>query len=161
MAVNFKSENLAKHKDLSDSIKSNLNVEGHSIKEKESHGSYYSNLPDGVEKKHVEEIAKYNSKYITAAHVAVGELAAEVFLKDKSDTPVEAEIGIFGKQDTLNITVDRSKTYQNQFGESEADKQITKHLVMKTTVNSQGMKGYGLKSVRDHMSEEFQGLFKK
>jgi len=161
MAVIFKNETISKHKPLADSIKAGLVVEGCSVKEKESHKTYYDNLPNGVDKKHVDEIAKYNSKYITAAHVAVGEIAAEIFSKSKDSVPVEAEIGIFGKQDSVQITVDRSKTYQNQWAENEKDKEVTKHLVMKTTISSQGLKGYGLKSVRDAMSEEFEGMFKK
>lgn len=161
MSVNFKTENLQKHKELSDNIRNSLTTEGTSVKEKEGHSAYYSNLPEGITSKTVEDIAKYNTKFVTAAHVAIGELASEVFVKDKSAQQVEAEIGFFGKQDKINITVDRSKTYQNHLAENDADKEVTKHLVMKTTVTSQSVKGYGLKAVRESMSEEFQGLFKK
>jgi hypothetical protein len=161
MSVNFKTENLQKHKELSDKIRENLVAEGTLVKEKEPHLAYYDNLPEGVNQKQVEEIAKYNTKFVTAAHVAIGELASEVFVKDKTAQQVEAELGFFGKQDKINITVDRSKTYQNHLAENDADKEVTKHLVMKTTVTSQSVKGYGLKAVRESMSEEFQGLFKK
>lgn len=161
MAVNFKTEALAKHKDLSNSIKDHLDVSGTTIKEKEPHSAYYANLPEGISKKEVEEIAKYNSKFVTAAHVAVGEMASEIFVKDKSASEVNATVGFFGKSDSIDITVNRSKTYQNHLATNEAEKEVTKHLVMKTTVTSQSVKGHGLKSVREAMSEEFQGLFKK
>lgn len=161
MSVSFKSENIQKHRDLSDKIKDALEVSGCIIKEKEPHSAYYSNLPEGISKKEVEEVAKYNSKFVTAAHVAVGELTSDIFLADKTVSNVDAQIGFFGKSDTIDINVSRSRTYQNHLAENDADKEITKHLVMKTTVTSQSVKGYGLKAARDSMSEEFQGMFKK
>lgn len=161
MTVNFKSESVVKHKDLSDKIKEGLEVNGTTIKEKESHSAYFANLPEGVEKKHVEELAKYNSKFVTSAHVAVGELAADIFKQNKNVDQVEAQLGFFGKTDSIEIGVSRTKTYQNHLAERPEDKEITKHLVMKTTVTSQSIKGYGLKSVRESMSEEFQGMFSK
>lgn len=161
MTVNFKADNLQKHKPLSSKIKEACVVDGTSIKETESHSAYYGNLPEGITKKEVEELAKYNSKFVTAAHVAVGEMASEIFVKDKNASEVNAQIGYFAKTDDISIAVSRSKIYQNHLAENEADKEVTKHLVMKTTVTSQSVKGYGLKSVRESMSEEFQGLFKK
>ena len=161
MTVTFKQETLQKHKELSDKIKESLDVQGTTVKEKEAHSAYYGNLPDGITKKEVEDLAKYNSKYVTAAHVAVGEIASEIFVKDKAAQEVHAELGYFGKTDVIGITVNRTKTYQNHLAEKDEDKEVTKHLVMKTTVTSQSVKGYGLKSVREAMSEEFQGLFKK
>ena len=110
---------------------------------------------------HVEELAKYNSKFVTSAHVAVGELAADIFKQNKNIDQVEAQLGFFGKTDSIEIGVSRTKTYQNHLAERPEDKEITKHLVMKTTVTSQSIKGYGLKSVRESMSEEFQGMFSK
>jgi hypothetical protein len=161
MAVNFKNETVQKYKDLSDKIKEELVVEGASIKEKESHSAYFNNLPEGVTKKQVEEVAKYNSKFVTASHLAVGELAADVFKSNKSIDQVEAELGYFGKQDTINMTVFREKTYQNHLAKDPSEKEVTKHLVMQSTVTSQSVKGYGIKALRDAMSEEFESMFKK
>lgn len=161
MTVNFKSENVGKYKELSDKIKETLEVADATIKEKESHLAYYGNLPEDISKKQVEELAKYNSKYVTATHVAVGELAADIFKGKKSIESVEAEVGYFGKADSISISVSRSKTYQNHLAKDEADKEVTKQLVMQTTVTSQSAKGYGLKAVRESMSEEFAGMFKK
>jgi len=161
MSVNFKSENIAKYKELSDSIKDTLEVNDATIKEKEPHSAYYSNLPEDISKKQVEELAKYNSKFVTATHVAVGELAADIFKGKKSIETVEAEVGYFGKADSISVSVVRSKTYQNHLAKEEADKEVTKQLVMQTTVTSQSAKGYGLKAVRESMSEEFAGMFKK
>jgi len=161
MSVTFKSENLSKHKELSDKIKEALVVEGTSIKEAESHSAYFNNLPEGISRKEVEEVAKYNTKFVTAAHVALGEVAADVFVNDKSAQEVNATVGFFGKSDSIDVTINRNKTYQNHLASNDDEKEVTKHLVMKTTVTSQSMKGYGLKSIRESMSDEFQGLFKK
>jgi len=161
MTVKFKSENIQKYRDLVDSIKDNLEVNGTNIKEKESHSAYYANLPEGITKTQVETISKYNSKFVTASHVAIGEMAADIFQKDKNAQQVYGSIGFFSKSDSIDITVNRSKTYQNHLAENEADKEVTKHLVMKAIVTTQSSKGYGVKSVKEAMSEEFQDMFKK
>lgn len=161
MAVNFKSENIQKHKELSDKIKDTLEVSGSTIKEKEPHSAYFSNLPEGITRKNVEDLSKYNSKFITASHVAVGELAADIFKSNKNIDQVEAEIGYFGKTDSVNISVFKEKTYQNHLAKDPSEKEITKHLVMQSTITSQSIKGSGLKSVKDSMSQEFEDMFKK
>jgi hypothetical protein len=161
MTINFKAENLARHKDLSDKIKDTLVVEGTVVKEKEAHSAYLSNLPEGIGKKEVEELSKYNSRFVTATHVAVGEVAADIFKSNKGAQQVEAEVGYFGKSDTINISVSREKTYQNHLAKDPSEKEVTKHLVMQSTITSQSVKGHGLKAVRDSMSEEFSGMFKK
>jgi len=161
MTVTFKSDNLAKYRDLADNIKTNLEVNGNTIQEKEKHGAYYANLPEGHTQKSVEELSKYNSKFVTASHVAVGELATGIFKSDKSAQQVDASIGFFGKSDSIDLTVNRTKTYQNHLADNDSDKEITKHLVMKATVTTQSAKGYGVKAVKESMSEEFQGMFNK
>lgn len=161
MGINFKAENLQKHSELAAKIKSGLKVDGSSIKETESHSAYVANLPEGHTAKSVEELSKYNGRFVTATHVAVGELAAEVFKGNKSVDVVEAEIGYFGKSDAINISVARTKTFQNHLAKDPSEKEVVKHLVMQTTVSSSSIKGSGLKAVRDSMSEEFAGMFSK
>lgn len=159
--VKFKSDNLKKYQDLSDKIKDGLTVTGTTIKETESHGAYYANLPEGQTRESVESLSKYNSKFVTASHIAVGELAAGIFQADSAAQQVEASVGFFGKGDSIDLTVNRQKVYQNHLAENEADKSITKNLVMKATVNTQSTKGYGVKAVKESMSEEFVGMFAK
>lgn len=161
MTVKFKSDNIEKYRVLADGIKDSLVVSEATITEKEPHSAYYNNLPEGIGKKEIEELSKYNSKFMTAAHIAVGELAADVFKSKKSVTSVAAEIGYFANSDSININVSRSKTYQNHLAKPGEDKEVTKQLVMQTTVNSQFNNGYGLKAVRASMSEEFAEMFKK
>lgn len=161
MGVNFKAENLQKHSDLAAKIKAALTVDGATIKETESHSAYLAGLPEGHTAKTVEELSKYNGRFVTATHVAVGELAAEVFKGNKAVDTVEAEVGYFGKSDAINISVARSKTFQNHLAKDPSEKEVVKHLVMHTTVSSSSVKGSGLKAVRDSMSEEFAGMFSK
>lgn len=158
MAVNFKTESLQKHKDLADKIKSGLVAEGSTIKEQESHSSYFGNLPEGLDRETVESVAKYNNDFVSAAHVAIGELSADLFRNDKEIDKVQAQVGFFGKRDKITATVNRSKTYKNNFAEKEEDKELTKHLVISSTVETSG---YGLKSIREAMSTEFAGKFAK
>lgn len=161
MSVNFKSENLQKHKDLANKIKDNLVAENNIIKEKTPRLAYIENLPEGITPEQVEELSKYNGKFVTAAHVAVGEMAADIFKGSKSIENVEAEVGYFGKNDSINISVARTKTFQNHLAKDDADKEVTKYLVMQTTITTASAKGTGLKAVRDSMSEEFAGMFNK
>lgn len=161
MSVNFKAENLQKHSELAAKIKGSLKVEGTTIKEGESHSAYLANLPEGQTAKSVEELSKYNGRFVTATHVAVGELAADIFKANKSVDSIEAEVGYFGKSDSINISVARTKTFQNHLAKDPSEKEVVKHLVMQTTVSSSSVKGSGLKAVRDSMSEEFADMFKK
>jgi hypothetical protein len=160
MAVKFTSGNLKKHAQLVDDILEVLEVENDLIKEKESHSAYLANLPEGISKKNIEDISKYNSKFITAAHIAVGELAADIFMNDPGREVVLAKLGYFAPQDSFEISVSREKTYQNHWG-PEGTTEVTKHLVMSTSVAAESLKGYGLKAARDSMSEEFANMFKK
>lgn len=161
MSVNFKAENLQKHSELAAKVKSCLVVNGATIKEGESHSAYIANLPEGHTAKSVEELSKYNGKFVTATHIAVGELAAEVFKENKGIETIEAEVGYFGKTDAINISVSRTKTFQNHLAKDPSEKEVVKQLVMHTTVTSSSVKGSGLKAVRDSMSEEFAGMFSK
>ena len=161
MSVNFKSENLQKHGELAAKIKAGLVAQGNVIKETVPHSTYTENLPEGITAGQVEELSKYNGKFVTATHVAVGEMAAEIFKGDKAAESVEAEVGYFGKNDSISINVARTKIFQNHLAKDPSDKEVVKHLVMQTTVSSSSVKGNGLKAVRDTMSEEFAGMFSK
>lgn len=172
MTVVFKSDNVQKYSALKDSIKGGLKVgtigkngTEATVTEQEDHSAYYENLPEGHTKKTVEEISKYNVRFANAAIVAIGEVAADVFLENKNVETVEAEVGYFGPRDTISTTVARSKTYQNRLADPENPNteptEITKNLVIKTTISTLSGDGYGLKAVRESMSREFSDLLKK
>ena len=158
MSVHFKADQLQKHRPLSDKIKESLEVTGSAIRETESHKAYFDNLPEGVDKTIVENVAKYNQNYVAAAHVAVGEIAADQFNTNKELTRMDAKVGFFGKRDSIELTAHRTKEFRNNFAENENDKTITKNLVINSSVSSSD---YGLKSIRDAMSEEFTNSFAK
>lgn len=158
MAVKFQNDTVTKHKVLSDAIKGSLSAEGTTIKETESHGAYFGNLPEGIAKETAENLAKYNNDFVAASHIAIGEMAGDIFQSNKDAQKVEAAIGFFGKRDKVTATVHRTKTFRNNFAENEADKELTKHLVIQSTVQTSG---FGLKSVRESMSEEFKDKYSK
>ena len=158
MAITFKSEVTDKHAELARSIKEKLIVDGNSIKEEESHSAYFSNLPETLTRQAVDDVAKYNSRFVTAAHLAIGELAADVFVENKDAQEVNASIGFFGKTDNISVNVLRSKTYQNHLAKEGEPQEVTKALVMKTNVTMQSASGYGLKPLRDEISQQFANI---
>lgn len=158
MSVNFKADSLQKHQPLAAKIKESLVVEGSKAREEESHKAYFDNLPEGIDRATVENVAKYNQNYVSASHVAVGEIAAEQFNNNKDLNRMDVEIGFFGKRDKIELTVHREKEFRNNFAENEEDKVRKKHLVINSSISSSD---YGLKSIRDAMSEEFTNSFAK
>lgn len=154
--VTFKSEALQKHRELADAIKSNLKVEGAVITEDKSHKPYNENLPEGITVETVKTIAKYNNQFVRSAHLAVGETAAGILNKDKNLDRVQAKVGFFASSDSVNMTVDRSKTYPNPQAKDGQPEKITKHLVISTSMD---IRGQGLKSVKEEMSTEFKDRF--
>lgn len=153
-------EVVQKHRDLADSIKSGLQVEGTVITEKESHSAYAANLPEGITKDVVNDLAKYNSKFVTAAHIAIGETAADIFKKNKSVDKVTASVGFFGNNDSIDVQVDKSKTFTNHLAKDESDREVVKNLHMSTAVNMKSAKGISIKSVKDALGEDFSNFFK-
>ena len=160
MTIEFDFKNKEKYKDISDKVKSKLTYQDGKISEEESHSCYYENLPEGITKEVVDKISKYNNKFIIGAHIAFAEMASDVFLnKDKNIETINAEVGYFGPHDSLKVTIDKSKKYNN-FLATDGETEITKHLVMKAEVTSTSSKPYGLKSVREALSQEFEKLLK-
>lgn len=156
MTVRFTSEAIEKHRGLADAIKSGLGVEGTVIKEKESHSAYNANLPDGITPDTIKAVSKYNGSFVKAAHVAIGETAAEIFKSDKSVDKVTASMGYFAPSDSLNFTAERSRVYPNPQAGADDPAKITKNLVLTMTDD---IRGQSVKSLRDAMSAEFTNKF--
>lgn len=150
---------MEKYKALADSIKSHLKVDGNSITEEKERSAYLSNLPDGITAKTIEEISKYNSKFLAAAHLAVANIASDIFKKTNYNQ-VNATIGYFGPRDTINMLVSKSKTYYNHLP-GDNPKEVTKYMVFNTKVESTSIKGYGIKSLLKDISENFKQKFSK
>ena len=156
--VVFSNEYANKYRALADKIKSNVAVEGSTIKEVEDHGAYNANLPEGVTPETIKTISKYNAEFTKAAHLAIGETAAELFDSDKNLTKVHGKIGFFAAHDSLNFAVDRSKEYNNSLAKEGEPTKVTKHLVISC---DEDIRGSGLKQLRDAMSVEFKDRFAK
>lgn len=159
-AVTFKNESLAKHRELADSIKSTLVREGKQLKEKESHGAYNSNLPEGFTPESIKSLAKYNNSFLKACTIAVGEAAASEFKSDKSLTELSAQVGFQAPGDNFNFTIDREREFPVPRAKDEAEdtprRKVTKHLHIERTVE---LSGTSIKSVTSVMSEEFKDRF--
>jgi hypothetical protein len=161
MTTEFKTKNIDKYREMVDSIKDHLEVHNGTIKEKEFHSAYDDTLPEGIDKETIEKVSKHNNAFNLATHIALGEVATDIFLEDKSVESVTAEVGYFGSNDKIQSTIHREKEYINHMAKDGEPNKINKNLVFNTTVVSVSNKGYGLKSIKKAMSEEFKELFNK
>ncbi|WP_396190493.1 hypothetical protein [Flavobacterium sp.] len=154
--VVFTSDAIDKVRDIADSIKSGVqNASGH-FTETDSHSAYNAHLPEGVTPAVVKEVASYNSRFIKAAHVAVGELAGTQFAGDKHAQRVTARVGYFAPTDNLDFTAERQRSYPNPQAKDGEDARVTKSLVLTMT---EDVRGHTVKSLRDTMSEQFAQKF--
>lgn len=155
------SDSISKHEDLAHKILENLKNEDNKINEKESHGAYNANLPEGVTPQTVEAISKYNGQFVSAAHIAIGKMAADVFAKNKKIDEIEASVGFFGKDDSIDVNVLREQKFTNNFAKEGEDKEVVKPLFMQTTVTVKCAKGIGLKSIKDELGRSLAPKFQK
>lgn len=158
MSVHFNNDKLKKHRGMADQIKSHLTVADNNITEAESHSAYHATLPEGLTPEVVNKVADHNIAFNKAAHLAVGELAGEVFLADRDVEVVRAELGYFGKHDSVTMSVYPTKEFRNIHAKPGEEQTITKHLVINTTTTTNIP---GLKGLRAAMSEEFAEMFSK
>jgi hypothetical protein len=160
MSITFKNEALSKHRQLADSIKATLHREGTQILEKESHGAYNANLPEGFTPESIKVLSKYNGNYLKATTLAVGEFAAAEFKGDKKLQELTAKVGFQAPGDAYVFSIDREREFPIPRGKDEADdaprRKTTKHLHIERTVE---LTGTSIKSVTALMSEEFKDRF--
>lgn len=157
MSVRFNGEIVEKSRELADAIKAGCEVKGNHISEKESHSAYNAHLPEGFTPDSIKELGKYHANYVRAAHIAAGELSADIFKKDSNAKTATMSVGYFVPTDGLNFTVERSRQYPNpQAGDGSEDK-ITKDLVITMGATH---KANSVKSLRNAMSEQFKNSFK-
>lgn len=162
MSVTFQNEALAKHRELADAIKKTLKVEGPQIVETESHQAYNSNLPEGITPETVKEISKYNQQYLKASTLAVGEVAADAFQKDRELKELSATVGFNAPNDNYHFSIERQREFPiPRRSDEPADaprRTKVKHLHIERTVD---LGSTSIKSVTSVMSEEFEGMFNK
>lgn len=159
-AVRFENEPINKFRALADAIRENTQREGAVVTEKEGYAAYNANLPEGITPDTIKAVSKYNTTFLKASTIAVGEIAAEALLEDKSLTSVTATIGFQAPGDALKFSVDRSREFPvpRKAGEpaDAPQKRVTKHLHIERTVE---ISGQSIKSVSSVMSEEFKDRF--
>ena len=163
MALQFNSTRIDAHRELADKIKeaSKVDVAARQITEETPCGTYMGNLPEGLTPELVAAKAAYDSRFLSAAHVAVGELAAELFNNDQEAKEVSASFGYGDARGKLSFDVTRQTEYRNSFAKEGEASHVTKHLVMSATVHATSNVGHGLKALREDLSEQFVGSFKK
>jgi len=147
--------------ELADKIQKNLEVQDGNIEEKEKHSVYDQNLPDNITPDMVKSLAKYNAAFVNASHIAVGRMAANLFKEDKKKQTVNASIGFFGPDDTVDITVHRSKTFTNSFAKEGEPKEVEKTLYMQSSVTVRSNNGSGLRNLKEELSKELSSIFNK
>ena len=164
MSVIFKNDKVTEHRASVDKIKAALqrgdnNTKGAAtFKEAEPHTAYNACLAEGLTPEIIEKVSQNNQAFAKATHIAVAELAGDVFVADPNIDKVVASVGYFGGNSSLITSVDRSKEYPNiKAGEGEPTK-ITKHLVVS---QDEDIRGHGLKSLKDSLSAEFKDSFLK
>lgn len=161
MKTSFTAEPIQKFSTLASAIEANLELKEGTIQDITPLKIYNENLPCNITPEQRKELSKYDSEYITAAHIAVGSFSADLFKKDKTLTAVLAQVAYGAPRDNINITVERSHTYTNHLAKNEADKEVIKHLSMTTNVEVKGARGISLKRIKDLMGEEYENSFKK
>lgn len=156
MSVKFNNDTVEKHREMAEVIKSNLQVQGNHITEKEAHLAYNKTLPEGFTPESVKVLAKHNNNFTKAAYVAVGEVSGDVFVNQKDVEKVTAQIGFFAPTDSLQFTAERSREYPNPQATGDDPAKITKNLVL---TMSSDIRGQSVKTIRDAMSDEFKNRF--
>lgn len=157
--VIFTNDQVAKHRCLADSIKTNLQTEAAVISEKEKHLSYNTNLPEKFTPEMVNELSEYNGNFAKAVRVAVGETAAELFNANKELDKVVAKVGYFAKGDDIEMTVSRTSERPNNFAAEGEPKTTIRHLSF--TTEKFNYRGTSAKALKTAMGEEFHGKYCK
>lgn len=111
---------------------------------------YEKLLPEGVTMKEVKTISDYNTDFIAAATHNISQKAIEAMASDKSITEVSGSVKM-GVNDSLNVGVDRQKTYTNHL---QGGAETVKYGVVTAAYETRGSKGSGgqLKAVRAHIN---------
>lgn len=163
MALQFNSTRIDAHRELADKIKEGAKVDAgnRQITEVTPGGTYMGNLPEGLTPELVAAKAAYDSRFLSASHVAVGELAAEIFNNDQEAKEVSAAFGYGDARGKVSFDVTRQAEYRNSFAKEGEPTHVTKHLVMSATVHATSNIGHGLKALREDLAEQFVGSFKK
>lgn len=156
----FTGTTIAPFRDLADKIKDSVGVVDATISETTPRAVYENNLPEGVTMVQVGALSKYNHNYVQAARVAVAEISADLFAKDKELTTTTASLGYFNKGDTVDIRATRHASYRvpGKVTDGEEPARVDRLMVLSTDVNFRAQSGTAL---RNEISEQAAGFFSK
>lgn len=152
---------IQKYENLANKIKEGMKYdkENNVINEVEEHSVYNKNLPEGVTPEVIKNITNYNSEFINAAHIAVGDMAADIFKQNKNIENTTANIGFFGPKDSISITANRKMEFTNSFAKPGEEQTVVKNLHLKGVVEIKSNNGIGLKKIKEEISQTFAGRF--
>lgn len=152
---------VSKNRDLADKIKANLKTEGAAqIVEEKPREAYEGNLPDGITMDTVKAVGSYNNEFVNAARLAVAEVAADMFTKDKELTTVQSKLGYYQSRDSVQIRAERSKVSRVPTAMEPGAERVetTRYMALTTVLDHYGTSGATL---RAEISEQAANLFGK
>lgn len=118
--------------DLSKKIAEGITLDTKTGHAEAADGIYEANLPEGLTTETVKAVGDYNTTFVAAGTHAFGTLAVEAMKSTKSLNEATVQIKMHGK-DTLGVSVQRSKEYNNALAKEGEPKTVTKHGVITTT----------------------------
>lgn len=137
---------------LSEIIKTGLTLDSNGVgSQAEGADLYNKNLPEGLTKDVVKAVSDYNTTFVAAGVQAFGELSVAAMAADKTLDKTSLELPI-AHHDTLNVAVQREKTFANRLSGDGAD--VVKQGVTTVSIDVRGAHKAGeLKKARDYINQ--------
>ncbi len=152
--MSLKNETTELSKKIKDAV--TVDVTAGEITETTPGSIYEQTLPEGIDKKLVKAVNNHNATFVAASTLAVGELSVDAMKKEPALERVTGSIKM--ANDTVSLTVDRSKTYKDHFGEND---EVVKYGVTRTNYEVRaGKNGGQLKAARVAINELAADLLK-
>lgn len=122
--------------------------------------AYIKNLPEDITVEQIKTINKYNTEFTAAAGLAFGEVAVGVLKKNKDLDRANLTIPTVDR-DTINMTFDRSKTYNDRSDGAAAGATVEKFGVLRVGFDQYAARGSvgELGKVRKSLAEQARKSF--
>lgn len=136
-------------KDLASHIQDALSIDAKTGVVTLADGTYVKHLPEGVSESSVRKLQDYNSEFIAAAALAVGEAGVPVLKKNKDLEKLDLEATTVGK-DSIGVVFARSREDRVP----GTDKTVTQYGAVRATMTNYSTKPVGqFKAVKDHLND--------
>lgn len=137
--------------EMSEKIKSQLKIDGRNGHITGEDNIFESTLPEDLTMETVNKVSDHNTTFVAAGVHAMGSLAVEA-MKDHSHLNEATGSIKMGGKDTLDVNIERSRTYANRLQEGADD--VVKHGVMDINYTVMAGKNAGqLKKVKMAIGE--------